>query len=102
MARICASQFNRNHTFKGYFDDNYNHPSVLGKIEGIDSYLKDHSVDEVYCCLPYLRYGLIKKIIATGEDRLVKVKLITDFRGFAFGDFCGLVVVWFGNKNGEG
>ncbi len=69
--------------FVGFFDDLNDHPSVLGKVDSLDQYLQNNPVDEVYCCLPYMKYGTIKKIISIGEDRLVKVKLITDFRGFA-------------------
>lgn len=69
--------------FIGFFDDTHDHASVLGKIDSLDEYLKSNPIDEVYCCLPYMKYGTIKRIISIGEDRLVKVKLITDFRGFA-------------------
>ncbi len=70
--------------FIGFFDDVNEHASVLGKVDSLDEFLKNNLMDEVYCCLPYLKYGTIKRIISIGEDRLVKVKLITDFRGFAF------------------
>jgi len=69
--------------FRGYFDDTHGGPLVIGKIDGLDDYLKTHHVDEIYCCLPYLKYGEVRKVISLGEDRLVKVKLIMDFRSFA-------------------
>src|SRR5205814_10350982 len=57
---------------------------ILGKLEQIEAYLDSHRVDEIYCCLPYIKYGAIKKIIDLGEDRFLKVKLIADYRAFSF------------------
>ncbi len=70
--------------FIGFFDDNYKHPKILGKVGDVDSFLKTESIDEIYCCLPYIKYGAIKKIIDIGEERFIKVKLIADYRAFSF------------------
>jgi putative colanic acid biosynthesis UDP-glucose lipid carrier transferase len=72
--------------FIGYFDDVAKSPKVIGDINGIKTMITNPTVpiDEIYCCLPYVRYGQIKQIIDLAEDRLIKVKLITDFRAFSF------------------
>jgi putative colanic acid biosysnthesis UDP-glucose lipid carrier transferase len=72
--------------FLGYFDDKEKSPRVLGDINNIRQAITDNSypIDEVYCCLPYVRYGQIKQIIDLCEDKFIKVKLITDFRAFSF------------------
>ncbi|HTF29451.1 MAG TPA: hypothetical protein VK625_11450, partial [Flavitalea sp.] len=72
--------------FIGYFDDNFAGKKKLGDINSVDQYLKNESViiDEVYCCLPYVKYGQIKKVIDMCEDRLIKVKVIGDFRALSF------------------
>src|SRR5690606_8886935 len=44
----------------------------------------EYNIDEVYFCLPYVKYGQIKQIIDICEDKMIKVKLITDFRAFSF------------------
>lgn len=72
--------------FIGYFDDKSKNPQMLGNIEDAKEALIEnkHAIDEVYCCLPYVKYGQIKQIIDLCEDRPIKVKLITDFRAFSF------------------
>ena len=70
--------------FIGFFDDHYQHPKILGKVGDVDNFLKTESIDEIYCCLPYIKYGAIKKIIDLGEERFIKVKLIADYRAFSF------------------
>lgn len=70
--------------FIGFFDDFYKHPKILGKVNEVDAFLKTQTIDEIYCCLPYIKYGAIKKIIDLGEERFIKVKLIADYRAFSF------------------
>lgn len=72
--------------FIGYFDDNSKNPKILGDINSVKQAIQtnEYKIDEVYCCLPYVKYGQIKQIIDLCEDRLIKVKLITDFRAFSF------------------
>lgn len=69
--------------FLGFFDNKYTGPRSLGAFGDLYNY-NDHHIDEIYCCLPYIRYSQIKDIIDFGEKNLVKVKLIADFRGFSF------------------
>jgi len=68
----------------GYMDNKAKGEHILGKIDDFPNYIAAHRVDQVFCCLPYLRYSLVKDIIAQCEERAIKVKLITDFRGFSF------------------
>ncbi len=73
--------------FLGFFDDKvFNSPKYLGGISAITDIVQSEqpTVDEVYCCLPYVKYGQIKQIIDVCEDKMVKVKVITDFRAFSF------------------
>ena len=70
--------------FVGFFDDFYKNPKILGKVSELDTFLRLQKIDEIYCCLPYIKYGAIKKIIDLGEERFVKVKLIADYRAFSF------------------
>lgn len=70
--------------FVGFFDDFHQNNKILGKLTDLESYLKTHEIDEIYCCLPYIKYGAIKRIIDMGEDRFVRVKLIADYRAFSF------------------
>ncbi len=70
--------------YKGLFDDTeHENPYYKGKFEDIADYVMANKIDEVYCCLPYVDYRNIKKLIDFGDEALVKVKLLADFRGFA-------------------
>ena len=70
--------------FMGFFDDTYKNPRILGTVDDLESYLQSNPTDEIYCCLPYIKYKAIKKIIDLGEERFMKVKLIADYRAFSF------------------
>lgn len=72
--------------FIGYFDDNFEGQKRIGDVNSAYTFLNDDqaTIDEVYCCMPYVKYGQIKRIIDLCEDRLIKVKMITDFRAFSF------------------
>lgn len=72
--------------FIGYFDDKAKNNRITGDINSVKAAIlnNEYPIDEVYCCLPYVKYGQIKQIIDLCEDRLIKVKLITDFRAFSF------------------
>jgi len=70
--------------FLGFFDDEFYEGSQLikGKINSIQEFSAEHRVDEIYCCLPYVKYSKIQSLINFGEKNFIKVKLIADFRGF--------------------
>lgn len=70
------------YTLLGYFDDRVSSNDCLGKIEDVESYFTQEQIDEVYCCLPYMKYGEVKRIVDLCDDYYVKVKIITDFRAF--------------------
>lgn len=67
----------------GFFDNRHNSEKILGTFNDIQTYAIENEVSEIYCCLPYIRYTQVKKLIDFGEDNLIKVKLIADFRGFS-------------------
>ena len=67
----------------GYLDNQAENEKILGKIEDIESIFKSSEIDQVYICLPYIDHENVKFLIKSCEDASVKVKLITDFRGFA-------------------
>ncbi|NME67665.1 undecaprenyl-phosphate glucose phosphotransferase [Flammeovirga aprica JL-4] len=69
--------------FLGFFDDKSTEMYVKGKLSEFKSFAIENSVNEVYCCIPYIEYELIRELIDWGESHMIKVKLITDFRGFA-------------------
>lgn len=69
--------------FLGFFDNTLEGTElVLGKIKDLARYIQLNRVDEIYCCLPYIKQSLVPKIIELGELHFIKVKLVADFRGF--------------------
>ncbi len=70
--------------FKGFFDDKITDGwGIKGSFKEIKDYVKANKIDEIYCCLPYVDYENIRDLIDFGDESLVKIKLLTDFRGFS-------------------
>jgi len=44
-------------------------------LNDIKLYVKENEIDEVYCCMPYIDYSQLKKLINFGHENLIKVKL---------------------------
>lgn len=72
------------YNFMGYFDNKGSGNLFSGKVDDVEKFALDHKVDEIYCCLPYVDYEKVKNIVEFAENQLIKVKVITDFRGFAY------------------
>ena len=70
--------------FVGAFDNKRTGKRIMGKMDDLKKFIKENQVDEVYCCLPYVRYTKVKELVDFGDTNLLKVKLIADFRGFSF------------------
>ena len=69
--------------FNGFFDDDLEGQEIIGGFESIKDFVKNNNIDEIYCCLPYVSYNRIRELIDFGDETLVRIKLLTDFRGFA-------------------
>ena len=68
----------------GVFDNRRKGNGIFGKMEDLKEFVTMNQVDEIYCCLPYVRYTKVKELVDFGDTNLIKVKLIADFRGFSF------------------
>lgn len=69
---------------QGIFDNNHTNKEVIGKMDALVEFIKENKVDEIYCCLPYVKYRKVKELVDFADENLIKVKLIADFRGFSF------------------
>lgn len=67
--------------FLGYFDQSVKNREVM-PIDELDGFCKANNVDEIYCCLSYTDNNRVKSLIDYGLSNMIKVKLITDYRGF--------------------
>ncbi|UAB84819.1 undecaprenyl-phosphate glucose phosphotransferase [Zunongwangia sp. SCSIO 43204] len=65
--------------YRGYFD-NYSSKSItyLGKIDRVCSFIRENSVDEVYCMVSRLSSDQINELIAFCDNNLVKIKMVPD------------------------
>lgn len=68
----------------GIFDNQRSNSKLMGKMDDLVEFVKSNKVDEIYCCLPYVRYRKVKELVDFADENLIKVKLIADFRGFSF------------------
>lgn len=69
--------------FKGYFDDDLSKNNVKGNFDDLKLHIKEERIEEIYCSLPDMGTTTVKELIDFGEENLIKVKLLSDFRGFS-------------------
>lgn len=68
--------------FLAYFsEEDFNNKQIL-PIKQLYQYCIDHSVDQIYCCIPFVSNKTIKQIIDFSELHHIKVNITTDFRGY--------------------
>lgn len=72
--------------FLGFFDDNGNDEekpdNILGKVEDLKEYVKEHRVEEIFCALPLAQTEKIRNLISLADNHLIRFKIVPDFRGF--------------------
>jgi putative colanic acid biosysnthesis UDP-glucose lipid carrier transferase len=68
--------------FLGYFDRTEKKGRDINRLDDLENFCNDNNVHELYCCLPYLDNSKVKYLVDYGLSNLIKVKLITDYRGF--------------------
>lgn len=66
--------------FKGYFDDDLSKSNIRGNLDDLKSIIQHERIEEIYCSIPDLQKTNVKELIDFGDDNLVKVKLLYDFR----------------------
>lgn len=73
------------YVFKGYYDSKIpqvNQHDELDEIDNLQNIIKDSTIDYIYCCIPYLNYQMVDRIISLAEKHKIFIKLLIDFRGF--------------------
>ena len=71
------------YNLSGVFDNRKTGRGILGKMDDLKEFVQHNQVDEIYCCLPYVRYTKVKELLDFADANIIKVKLIADFRGFS-------------------
>lgn len=77
-----------NHPEHGYkvagcFDNNGGSENVKPLSE-IENAIAEKEISELYCCLTYVPYEEVQKLVEFCEENLIRMKLLTDFRGVLF------------------
>lgn len=67
--------------FLGYFGEDQKNREVR-PLKDVEEFCENNTIHEIYCCLPYLPNAKVKRLVDYGLSNLIKVKLITDYRGF--------------------
>ncbi|MBX2844518.1 MAG: sugar transferase [Flammeovirgaceae bacterium] len=78
------TMFFRRHPDLGYRVHKLSY-GLMGKdleLDLIRDFSEKNEIHEVYCCLPQLEHSLVQQVIDYGESSFLKIKLISDFRGF--------------------
>lgn len=70
--------------FHGYFDQPTpeNKELLTGTYNELLTYIRQESIDCVYCCLTYMDNSQLKAVVDYAEAGNYQVKLLVDFRGF--------------------
>jgi len=68
----------------GYFGDEKSGVKLEGDYDDVEDYALREQVDEIYCCVPVADHQVTSKLVNFGEENLISVKLIADFREFSF------------------
>jgi Undecaprenyl-phosphate glucose phosphotransferase len=67
----------------GFFDDNTILkdvlPNYLGKIEGVEEFVKNNDIDEIYCTIPGTNSEKISRLLNFAEKNMIRFYIIPEF-----------------------
>ncbi|WPP51426.1 nucleoside-diphosphate sugar epimerase/dehydratase [Catalinimonas niigatensis] len=66
--------------FAGFFDNNTNHPLVMGDLERMKRFCVRENVNEIFYALPYDN-ALIKEISSFADDNFIRFGILQDIAG---------------------
>ena len=69
----------------GIFSDSaaqLNNDNILGTIDEVETYAKEHGIDEIYCSLSTIDVVRVRYLMDFSDRHLIRFKIIPDFRGF--------------------
>ncbi len=87
VMRYVISKDNSGYRFIGFLDDAITHVKHKELILGNVDFLKEvcegkFKIDEIFCTLPFTATKKIRSIIQYGDNHLIRIHLVPDFRGF--------------------
>jgi len=87
VMRYVISKDNSGYKFIGFLDDAINHVKhkelVLGNVDSLKEICESKmKIDEIFCTLPFTSSKKIRSIVEYGDNHLIRIHLVPDFRGF--------------------
>jgi putative colanic acid biosysnthesis UDP-glucose lipid carrier transferase len=102
MNRILSKDLTYGFHVMGYFDDEIEDGAelkapVLGSFEGIEAYLIDQKIDELYVALHINKIEVINRLTTICERHMVRIRYIPDFQQYTKSN--RVQVSFYGNGN---
>jgi putative colanic acid biosynthesis UDP-glucose lipid carrier transferase len=87
VMRYVVSKDTSGYRFIGFLDDAIQHVKhrelVLGNIDSLKEICETKfKIDEIFCTLPFTSAKKIRSIMEYGDNHLIRIHLVPDFRGF--------------------
>jgi putative colanic acid biosynthesis UDP-glucose lipid carrier transferase len=87
IQEILTSDISYGYKIRGFFSsqqfaDSKEFYPILGRVDALESYLKDNKVDEMYVTLENQEVSLIPQLIELSERHLVRIKFIPFFQEY--------------------
>jgi len=83
LYRVIKNDLSYGFNVLGFFDDNelLNTilPNYLGRIDDMESFTKDHTVDEIYCTIPGTNSEKISELLLFAEKNMIRFYIIPEF-----------------------
>jgi Undecaprenyl-phosphate glucose phosphotransferase len=69
--------------FLAYFTEKDKNHDLLLPVNKLFDFCINQSIDQIFCCIPFVSNTTIKKIIEFAESHHIMVSITTDFRGYS-------------------
>jgi putative colanic acid biosynthesis UDP-glucose lipid carrier transferase len=83
LYRVIKNDLSYGFNVLGFFDDNEMLrdiiPNYLGRIDEMESYTKNHTVDEIYCTIPGTNSEKISELLSFAEKNMIRFFIIPEF-----------------------
>jgi putative colanic acid biosynthesis UDP-glucose lipid carrier transferase len=83
LYRVIKTDLSYGFNVLGFFDDNRVLkdvlPNYLGTIDRIETFVKDHDIDEIYCTIPGTNSEKISELLNYAEKNMIRFYIIPEF-----------------------
>jgi putative colanic acid biosynthesis UDP-glucose lipid carrier transferase len=83
LYRVIKNDLSYGFNVLGFFDDNEMLkdilPNYLGRIDEMETFVRDHDIDEVYCTIPGTSSEKISELLSFAEKNMIRFYIIPEF-----------------------